>query len=163
VNRPNHVWLIDITYIPMIKGFMYLTALMDVYSRKILSWAFINSQDSAWCKLVVQQVIEKYGKPEIVNSDQGSLYTSALWVEFLQKKVVQISMDGKGRALDNIWIERFWKNGKYDYVYINPCDDGFEVDEGLQNHIEYYNQKTHHTTKQSTDDKYLNNTRKKAA
>lgn len=154
VERPNQVWVTDITYIPMAKGFMYLTAVMDVYSRKILSWGLSNSLEAKWCLGVLKEAIDIYGKPEIVNTDQGSQYTSALWTQFLEKQKIKISMDGKGRALDNVWIERFWKSIKYDYVYLNPCDDGFELALGLQNHIEYYNQKTHHTTKQKPDTLY---------
>ena len=163
IERPNQVWVTDITYVPMAKGFMYLTAVMDVYSRKILAWGLSNSQDAEWCRQVVQEAINRYGKPEILNSDQGSQYTSSTWIEYLEKHEVQISMDGKGRALDNIWIERFWKSIKYDYIYLNPCDDGFELADGLQNHIEYYNQKVHHTTLKKPDDLYGKLHQKKAA
>lgn len=163
IDRPNQVWVTDITYIPMAKGFMYLTAVMDVYSRKILSWGLSNSQDAEWCRQVLQEAIHRYGKPEIVNSDQGSQYSSSLWVSYLKKEGIQISMDGKGRALDNVWIERFWKSIKYNYIYLNPCDDGFELAEGLQNHIEYYNQKVHHTTKRKPNELYGKMSAKKAA
>lgn len=163
VERPNQVWVTDITYIPMAKGFMYLTAVMDVYSRKILSWGLSNSQDAVWCKQVLQEAVRRYGKPEIVNSDQGSQYTSAIWTAYLKAQQISISMDGKGRALDNVWIERFWKSIKYDYIYLNPCDDGFELAEGLQNHIEYYNQKVHHTTKRKPNELYKEKAAPKAA
>lgn len=163
IDRPNQVWVTDITYVPMAKGFMYLTAVMDVYSRKILAWGLSNSQDAVWCKQVVEEAVLRYGKPEIINSDQGSQYTSSVWIEYLQKEKIQISMDGKGRALDNVWIERFWKSIKYDYIYLNPCDDGFELAEGLQNHIEYYNRKVHHTTERKPDDLYGKTAFKKAA
>jgi len=155
VERPNHVWVTDITYIPMAKGFMYLTAIMDVFSRKILSWGLSNSQDAKWCRQVLEEAVIKYGKPEIVNSDQGSQYTSALWITYLEKEGIQVSMDGKGRALDNIYIERFWKSIKYDYIYLNPCDDGFELLNGIQKYMSYYNQKVHHTTKQKPGDRYM--------
>lgn len=148
IDQPNQVWCTDITYIPMRKGFMYLTAIMDVYSRKILAWGISNSLDAAWCVQVLREAISHYGIPMIINSDQGSQYTSALWTQFLEHNRIQISMDGKGRATDNSWIERFWKSIKNDYVYLNPCDDGLELFEGVQNHIEYYNQKIHHTTRQ---------------
>lgn len=154
IDRPNQVWVTDITYVPMARGFMYLSAVMDVYSRKILSWGLSNSQDAAWCKQVLEDAISKYGKPEIINSDQGAQYTSSLWIEYLKDNEIQISMDGKGRALDNVWIERFWKSMKYDFIYLNPSDDGFELAEGLQNHIEYYNQKVHHTTKSKPIEQY---------
>ncbi|WP_297338198.1 DDE-type integrase/transposase/recombinase [Algoriphagus sp.] len=147
----------------MAKGFMYLTAVMDVYSRKILSWGLSNSQDAAWCKQVLQEAVRKYGKPEIVNSDQGSQYTSAIWTAYLKENQISISMDGKGRALDNVWIERFRKSIKYDYVYLNPCDDGFELAEGHQNHIEYYNLKVHHTTKRKPNELYQEKPAQRAA
>lgn len=154
IERPNQVWVTDITYIPMQKGFMYLTAVMDVYSRKILSWGLSNSQDAKWCKQVLEKAIRSYGKPEIVNSDQGSQYTSALWLDCLETKGIKVSMDGKGRALDNVYIERFWKSIKYDYIYLNPCDDGFELAKGLQSYLTYYNRKVHHTTRQKPEERY---------
>lgn len=163
IERVNQVWCTDITYIPMRKGFMYLTAVMDIYSRKILSWGLSNSMDAQWCKNVVAEAISKYGTPQIINSDQGSQYTSALWTEYLDKEGVRISMDGKGRATDNAWIERFWKSIKYDYIYLNPCDDGFELYDGVQNHIAYYNNKIHHTTEQKPNDLYRVTINKKAA
>ncbi len=163
ITHANQVWCTDITYIPMKKGFMYLTAIMDVYSRKILSWSLSNSMDAQWCLNVLQEAIDKHGVPQIINSDQGSQYTSALWVQFLEKNNIQISMDGKGRATDNAWIERFWKSIKYDYIYLNPCDDGLELFEGVQNHIRYYNQKTHHSTKQKPHHRYMESLQMKAA
>ena len=163
INRSNQVWCTDITYIPMRKGFMYMTAIIDVYSRKILSWGISNSMDAQWCKSVLDDAIERYGLPEIVNSDQGSQYTSALWTQHLEKLGIKISMDGKGRATDNSWIERFWKSIKYDYIYLNPAEDGFELYEGVQNHIEYYNHKTHHTTKQKPNNRFITSFKQKAA
>ena len=154
ITRPNQVWCTDITYIPMRKGFMYMTAIIDVYSRKIVGWGISNSLSAQWCKNVLEEAIARYGQPEIINSDQGTQYTSALWTQYLEKLGIQISMDGKGRATDNIWIERFWKSIKYDYIYLNPADDGFELYEGVQNHITYYNDKTHHTTKQKPNNRY---------
>lgn len=154
VTYPNQVWSTDITYIPMARGFMYLTAVMDVYSRKILSWGISNSLEANWCLQVLQQAIAEHGKPQIVNSDQGSQYTSALWTQYLEGQQIKISMDGKGRAIDNIWIERFWKSIKYDYVYLNPSDNGTELYQGVENYISYYNTKTHHTTKQSPNDRH---------
>jgi putative transposase len=162
ITRPNQVWSTDITYIPMKKGFMYLTAIMDVYSRKIVGWSISNSLSSLWCKKMLEEAIEINGKPEIINSDQGTQYTSALWTQYLEKQGIQISMDGKGRALDNVWIERFWKSLKYDYIFLNPADDGFELYEGVQNHLAYYNNKTHHTTKQSPNKRYQQYTKKAA-
>ena len=149
ITHANQVWCTDITYIPMKRGFMYMTAIIDVYSRKIVGWGISNSMSAQWCKNVLKDAIAKHGKPLIVNSDQGSQYTSALWTQYLEQEGILISMDGKGRALDNIWIERFWKSLKYDYVYLNPVDDGFELFEGVQNHIDYYLDNIHHTTSQT--------------
>lgn len=163
VTRVNQVWCTDITYIPMRKGFMYLSAIIDVYSRKILSWGISNSMDAKWCKGVLDDAIEQYGLPEIVNSDQGSQYTSALWTEHLERLGIKISMDGKGRATDNIWIERFWKSIKYDYIYLNPCDNGLDLYKGIQNHMAYYNDKIHHTTRGKPNDLYSNLLKTKAA
>jgi putative transposase len=162
ITHPNQVWCTDITYIPMRHGFMYLTAFIDVYSRKIVGWGISNSQSSKWCKQVLEDAIDRHGKPEIINSDQGTQYTCALWTQYLESKGIQISMDAKGRALDNIWIERFWKSIKYDYIYLNPADDGFELYEGVQNHIDYYNRKIHHTTRQRPNDRYMGLTKKAA-
>jgi putative transposase len=162
ITRANQVWCTDITYIPMRRGFMYMTAIIDVYSRKIVGWGISNSMSAVWCKNVLEDAIATHGKPEIVNSDQGSQYTSALWTQYLEKQGILISMDGKGRALDNIWIERFWKSLKYDYVYLNPVDDGFELFEGVQNHIDYYHDKIHHTTCQTPNNRYEQSIQKAA-
>ena len=156
VTRANQVWCTDITFIPMKRGFMYMTAIIDVYSRKIVGWGISNSMSAQWCLNVLKGAIAENGKPEIINSDQGSQYTSALWTQYLDEQVIRISMDGKGRALDNVWIERFWKSLKYDYVYLNPADDGFELYEGVQNHIGYYHEKVHHTTRQTPNSRFEN-------
>lgn len=115
---------IDITYIPMQRGFLYLTAIIDVYSRYIVGWDISNSLDAENSLKVLRKAISDHGKPDIVNSDQGSQFTCPLWVEYLEKQEITISMDGKGRALDNIWIERFWHTIKQEYVYICPADNG---------------------------------------
>lgn len=163
ITHANQVWCTDITYIPMKRGFLYLTAIMDVYSRKILSWGISNSMDTQWCKNVLQDAIDQYGTPEILNSDQGSQYTSAMWTQYLEKLNIKISMDGKGRATDNAWIERFWKSIKHDYIYLNPSDNGIELYQGINTHIEYYNQKKHHTTKQKPDIRFFESFNKKVA
>lgn len=162
IDKPNQVWCTDITYIPMRNGFMYMTAIMDVYSRKILSWGISNSMDATWCKGILQDAIDTYGTPEIINSDQGSQYTSALWTQFCQKMDIKISMDGKGRATDNAWIERFWKSLKNDYIYLNPSDDGIQLYQGVRRHIDYYHNKTHHTTKQKPEILYQQTVQKVA-
>jgi putative transposase len=163
ITHANQVWCTDITYIPMAKGFMYMTAIMDVYSRKIVGWGISNSMTKQWCIEVLKEAVARHGKPEILNSDQGSQYTSFAWTNFLEKEQIRISMDGKGRATDNAWIERFWKSLKYDYIYLNPCDNGFELFEGVQNHIEYYHQKKHQSLKTSPNKCYNESINKKAA
>ena len=163
ITRANQVWCTDITYIPMAKGFMYMTAFIDVYSRKIVGWGISNSMSKKWCLEVLQAAIAKYGKPEILNSDQGSQYTSHTWINFLEQNEIRISMDGKGRATDNAWIERFWRNLKENYVYLNPCDSGLELFEGVQNHIEYYHQKKHQSLGMSPNKVYDQSIENKAA
>ena len=143
IGYANQVWCTDITYIPMKKGFMYMTAFIDVYSRKIMGWGISNSMTKKWCLEVLKDAIARNGKPEILNSDQGSQYTSSAWTNFLEKNEIQISMDGKGRATDNAWIERFWRNLKGNYIYLNPCDNGLELFQGIKQHIDYYHQKKH--------------------
>jgi len=143
ITHANQVWCTDITYIPMAKGFMYMTAIMDVYSRKIMAWGISNSMSKQWCLDVLESAITKNGKPEIINSDQGSQYTSPSWINYLEDRGIKVSMDGKGRATDNAWIERFWKNIKYNHIYLNPCDTGLELYEGVRDYIDYYHQKKH--------------------
>jgi putative transposase len=145
IERPNQVWEIDITYLPMAKGFMYLTAIIDVYSRYTVGWDIFNSLDAENSLAVLKAAIARHGKPEIINSDQGSQFTCALWTEYVEKEVnITISMDGKGRATDNIYIERLWRTVKWDYVYICPATNGTELYQGLSKFFEYYNNvKTH--------------------
>ena len=154
VSRSNQVWCTDITYIPMKHGFLYMTAYIDVYSRKIVGWGLSNTMTVDWCLDVFKRAISEYGCPEIINSDQGSQYTSSMWQSFMEQNGIQISMDGKGRALDNIWIERFWKSLKYNHVYLNPADNGKELKSGIQKYISYYNRKIHHTTREAPNARY---------
>jgi len=145
IKKTNQVWQTDITYIPMAKGFMYLTAIIDVYSRRIMGWSLSNSMTKEWCCDLVNDTIEKHGTPEILNSDQGSQYTSNLYIETLKKQQVKISMDGKGRALDNIYIERFWRSIKYEQIYLNPPENGLELYQSIQKYIQFYNNERRHT------------------
>ena len=144
VNRPNQVWAIDITYIPMKNGFLYLTAIIDVYSRYIVGWGLSNTLDGDASLSVLKQAIAEHGKPEIINSDQGSQFTCDQWISYLKEQDIRISMDGKGRAIDNVFIERFWRTIKYDYVYIHPAEDGLELYQGIKEFMHYYNHKLHH-------------------
>lgn len=143
IQRPNQVWAIDISYIAMARGFMYLTAIIDVYSRYIVGWKLSNTLDKESQTELLTQCIANYGTPEIVNSDQGSQYTSKHWVETLKDHGIQISMDGKGRAIDNVFIERFFRTIKQDYVYLNPAENGLDLYKGIQNYINKYNNRRH--------------------
>ena len=144
ITHSNQVWCIDLTYIPMKRGFLYLTAIIDVYSRYIVGWGLFNTLDAENTLGVLKEAISTFGKPKIINSDQGSQFTCSGWIEYLEKEGVMISMDGKGRALDNIYIERFWKTLKWEYVYLNPTEDGKELQKGLKEYLYYYNnQRTH--------------------
>lgn len=144
ITHANQVWAIDITYIPMAQGFMYLTAIIDLYSRFVVGWSLHNNLDAENCLDVLQKAVRRYGKPQIINSDQGSQFTCALWTEYLNGEQIKISMDGKGRATDNIFIERLWRTVKQDYVYLHPEDDGFALYQGLKKFFAFYNnEKTH--------------------
>ncbi len=139
IDHINQVWQTDITYVPMKRGFMYLMAVIDVHSRYVLNWSISNSMDAAWCTQVVQQAIEKYGKPEIFNTDQGSQFTSELFTEMLLGNNIKISMDGKGRATDNIYIERLWRNVKQENIYLNAYETGLDLYKGLEEYFYQYN------------------------
>ena len=154
IERANQVWCTDITYIPMAKGFMYMTAIIDVFSRKIMGWGISNSMTKQWCLNVLDAAIAENGVPEIINTDQGGQYTNPTWIHYLNTKKIKISMDGKGRATDNIWIERFWKTIKYNHIYLNPCDTGLELFEGVQTYIEYYHNKKHQTIGMKPNEAY---------
>jgi putative transposase len=143
IERPNQVWAIDITYIPMQRGFMYLTAIIDIYSRYIVGWGLSNSLAAEASLEVVRQAIANHGTPEILNSDQGSQFTCGEYVDYLKQQTIQISMDGKGRALDNIYIERFWRTIKYQHIYLNPADDGRQLFQGIAKWLERYHHRDH--------------------
>ena len=144
IVRINQVWAIDITYIPMAKGFLYLTAIIDHYSRYVVGWGLSNSLDASNSHNVLKEAILIYGDPEMINSDQGSQFTCEEWIKYLQERGVLISMDGKGRAIDNIFIERLWRSVKYDYVYLMPADDGMELFKGLHKYFNHYNNELRH-------------------
>ena len=146
IAGPNEVWAIDITYIPMAKGFMYLGAVMDLYSRYVVNWSVSNTLEASWVVQLVKEAIEKHGAPQILNSDQGSQFTSENYIELLKRHNIQISMDGKGRATDNIFIERLWRSLKYEYVYLHPVSEGLELYQGLDQWFRFYNYERHHQT-----------------
>ena len=145
IDRPNQVWQTDITYIPMRRGFMYMIAYIDVYSRKILNWSVSNTMSAEWCTEVLEDTIHLHGKPEIHNSDQGSQFTSEQYLNVLREYKVQISMDGKGRALDNVYIERFWRSIKQEKIYLNPPNGGVELYKMVKEYISFYNEQRRHT------------------
>jgi putative transposase len=151
ITHSNHVWCIDITYIPMEHGFLYLTAIIDVYSRYIVGWSLSNTLGAECSLKVLKQAVAEHGKPEILNSDQGSQFTSPIWIEYLEGQGITISMDGRGRALDNIYIERFWRTLKQEYIYIWPAEDGNALIKGLNEYLNYYNnQRTHQSLDRKT-------------
>ena len=126
-NRPNQVWCVDITYIPMQRGFLYLVAIMDWYSRKVLSWRLSNSMEADFCVEALKEAMVKYGKPDIMNSDQGSQFTGFEWTQALKDADIKISMDGKGCWIDNRMIERLWRSLKYECIYLNAFETGSEA------------------------------------
>lgn len=146
VTRINQVWAIDITYIPMRRGFMYLCAVIDLHTRFVVNWSLSNSMTSEWCRQVVEEAIDQYGSPEIINSDQGSQFTSYDYISLLTQRdqPIKISMDGKGRAIDNIFIERLWKSVKYECVYLQAFDDGVQLYNGLAKYFSFYNHERNH-------------------
>lgn len=144
ITRVNQVWSSDITYIKMEQGFLYLCVVVDWYSRRILSWGISNTHDAQLTSGVLRQALTNYGKPEIFNTDQGSEFTAIEFTSLLEEANVKISMDGKGRALDNIFVERFWRTIKYEYVYIAHPTNGEELYEGIDDYINKYNHRRLH-------------------
>ncbi len=151
VERTNQVWCTDITYIRMQGGFVYLVAVMDWYSRKVLSWELSNSMDSDFCVSALESAIRLYGTPEIFNTDQGSQFTSEAFTAVLKENGIKISMDGKGRWMDNIFIERLWRSVKYEEVYLNEYNSVADLRSRLGQYFEYYNhQRTHQSLSNAT-------------
>lgn len=148
IQRVNQVWATDITYIPMEKGFMYLTAIIDLHSRYVLNWSVSNSMDARWVSDLMEETIQKYGAPQIVNTDQGSQYTSEDFVNVVlnEKRNTKLSMDGKGRATDNAFIESLWKSIKYEKIYLNPPKDGIDLYQMVAEYFEYYNKVRQHSS-----------------
>jgi len=144
IDRPNQVWCADITYIPMAKGFVYLVAVMDWFSRRVLSWRVSITMETDFCVEALAEAIERYGQPEIFNSDQGVQFTSAAFVDELSDRGVRISMDGKGRYLDNIFIERLWRSLKYEEVYIKAYGSVAEARRSLGGWLAFYNDERPH-------------------
>jgi putative transposase len=146
IDRPNQVWCTDITYIPFAKGFMYLVAIMDWHSRKVLSWRLSNTMTVDFCVAALEEALALFATPEIFNTDQGSQFTAHPFVKVLLDSGVQVSMDGVGRAIDNVFIERLWRTVKYDHVYLNPANSGNELRDGLEIYLNYYNEERPHSS-----------------
>jgi putative transposase len=145
VERPNQAWCADITYLPMAHGFLYLVAIMDWYSRKVLSWRLATTQDTMFCVEALQEAIERYGSPEIFNTDQGSQFTSAAWTGVLEAHGIRISMDSKGQWTDNVFIERLWRSLKYECVYLNAFADFRAARDEIGSWVRYYNDERPHS------------------
>jgi putative transposase len=144
IERPNHVWCADITYIPIGRGFLYLVAIMDWASRAVLSWRLSNTMDASFCVEALEEALTKYGKPEIFNTDQGSQFTGTDFTGVLLKAGIQISMDGRGRWMDNVFIERLWRSLKHEDIYLKHYANGREAKTGICNWIDFYNTKRFH-------------------
>ncbi len=144
IANPNQAWATDITYVPMAKGFVYLVAIIDLYSRRVLSWRLSNTMDVSFCIAALEEAIENYGPPVIFNSDQGSQFTCDAFTAVLKKHGVKISMDGKGRWIDNVFIERLWRSVKYEDVYLKAYDDIADARQSLKAYFEFYNQERRH-------------------
>jgi putative transposase len=156
ITRANHVWAADITYIPMARGFCYLVAIMDWASRKVLAWRLSNTLDASFCTEALEEAISKYGTPDIFNTDQGSQFTSDDFIGVLEKHGIDISMDGKGRWIDNVFIERLWWSVKYQDVYLKAYSSIAEAREGLREYFEFYNRQRRHQSldRRTPDDVY---------
>jgi len=144
VNRPNQVWSTDITYIRLPRGFVYLVAIIDWYSRKVLSWRLSNTMDASFCVDSLEEAIQNYGKPEMFNTDQGSQFTSDSFTGVLLRNDIKISMDGRGRALDNIFVERLWRSVKYEEIYLKKHENMPDLMMGLTHYFLFYNTKRPH-------------------
>ncbi|PHR23445.1 MAG: hypothetical protein COA37_09015, partial [Hoeflea sp.] len=142
VDRPNQVWFADISYLPMQLGFLYLVAIMDWHTRKVLAWRILNTLETGFCVEALNEAIHKFGSPEIMNTDQGSQFTSFAWTDRLRRSSVRISMDGKVRFLDNIFVERLWRSLKYECVYLHAWEPGSDAKAGIRNWMDLLHHQT---------------------
>ncbi len=145
VIRPNQVWAMDITYIPMARGFVYLAAVVDWFTRRVLSWRLSNTMDVQFCVDALEEALDRHGPPETFNTDQGSQFTSWAWTQRLREAGIRISMDGRGRFLDNIFIERLWRSLKYECVYLHAFTGGGGARKGIGGWIDFYNNRRSHS------------------
>src|SRR5712672_4013535 len=144
IDRPNQVWAADITYLPIGRGFLYLVAVIDWASRAVLAWRLSNTMDTSFCIAALEEALARFGKPEIFNTDQGSQFTSAVFTGVLAAAEVQISMDGRGRWMDNVFIERLWRSLKYEDIYLKGYADGHEARHGIADWVTFYNHRRPH-------------------
>jgi putative transposase len=160
INRPNQVWCADITYIPVQHGFFYLVAIMDWATRHVLSWRQSNTMDAGFCVEALREAMAQYGKPEIFNTDQGSQFTSFAFTGLLKEAEIKISMDGRGRCMDNIFIERLWRSLKYEAIYLQDLTDGFKAEQVIGDWISFYNTERPHSSldDQTPQEAYWKNT-----
>jgi putative transposase len=165
IDRPNQVWCADITYIPMRRGFLYLVAVMDWATRKVLSWRVSNTMDVSFCVEAMEEALARFGRPAIFNTDQGSQFTSTDFTDVLVAANVRISMDGRGRWIDNVFIERLWRSLKYECVYLHAFETGSELRAGLSKWIGYYNTARPHSmlAGRTPDEVYALNTMERLA
>jgi len=145
ITQPNHVWALDITYIPMARGFVYLVAVLDWYSRRVLAWRLSVTMHRSFCIDALQDAIDRYGAPGIVNTDQGSQFTSTDFTDVLKANNIRISMDGKGSWRDNVFIERLWRTVKYEEVYLHAYQDPFQARSALNKYFQFYNSRRPHS------------------
>ena len=146
ITRPNQVWAMDITYIPMAKGFVYLTVVLDWFSRRVLAWRVSITMEASFCVETLQEALARYGKPEIVNMDQGSQFTGAAFTDVLYKNAIKISMDGKGAWRDNVFVERLWRTVKYEEVYLRAYDSVSDARESIGRYLDLYNRRRPHSS-----------------
>jgi len=164
ISRVNQVWATDITYIPMKAGFVYLVAIIDWYSRRVLSWRVSNTLDTTFCVDALEEALERFGQPDIFNSDQGSQFTADDFTKVLRARGVKISMDGKGRCLDNVFVERLWRSLKYEEVYLHAYDDAAEARAGIGRYMAFYNgERAHQSLGYQTPASFYDGETKKAA
>ena len=165
VTRANQVWAMDLTYLPMARGFVYLAAVIDWYSRRVLAWKVSTTMDVHFCLEAVEEAMEKHGKPEIMNTDQGSQFTSQAFTGLLKDNDIRISMDGKGAWRDNVFVERLWRSVKYEEVYLHAYDSVSSTRAGLERYFRFYNSRRPHSSldRQTPDRVYFESLPQKLA
>ena len=146
IDRPNQVWCADVTYIPMPKGFLYLVAIMDWYSRKVLAWRLSNTMLADFCAEALEEALACYGRPEIFNTDQGSQFTSTDFTDAVRSRGIALSMDGKGSWRDNVFIERLWRSVKYEEIYLKAYESVGQARQSIANYLTWYNQQRPHSS-----------------